>query len=142
MFTIRFKMKEGEVFDLLRTCIIGEAYRACGVGFDPEDNLEVYHIDEFLENVHPDEVSGSWASPEAFLEMECSSWSGRIYETIYMMERSWKLNKSCLQKDWQKSIGKSLWELGQDEAMNYISVYGEENDSDYFIDKGNALFGI
>ena len=130
------------MFNILKTCIVGGAYEACGVGFDPEDSLDVYHIDNFDENVDPEEVNGSYSSPGAFLEMECSSNCGRIYETMYLMESSWKLGKNCFHKDWQKPIGNKLWNLGKDVAIEYVSNYGEEDETMKLMNMGESLFGI
>lgn len=128
-------------FDILRTCIIGEAYQACGIGFDPEDNLEVYHLGELNENADPDEMTGFYKSPDAFLEFECGSNAARIYETIFLMESSWRVGRSCFHKKWQTPIGNKLWCLGKDIAMHYLSEYGEEEDSKLFLELGERLFG-
>ena len=134
-------MDNNEIFSILKTCIVGEAYQACGVGFNHEDSLDVYHLVEINENVDPDDIKGPYQSPDAFLEMECQSNSDRIYETIYLMESSWKLGTPCFHKNWQLPIGKKLWDLGKSEAAQYLSTYGEEEDLRQFIDRGESLFG-
>jgi hypothetical protein len=133
-------MNESEMFNILRTCIIGEAYQACGIGFDPEDNLDVYHLDDLKENADPDEWTGSYSSPDAFLETECGSNAGRIYETIYLMEASWRLGKSSFHKEWQLPIGSKLWDMGKGVAMQYLSSHGEDDDLRLFVDRGEAVF--
>ncbi len=134
-------MNPGETFVLLRTCVIGEAHEACGVGFDPEDAMEAYHLADFHERVDPDDVRGSHRSPEAFLEAKCESNAGRIYETIRLMEASWRLNTRLLLRDgWQRSIGRALWGIGAERSVRHLGEVGEEGDSDAFRRKGDALF--
>ena len=134
-------MDRKETFSILRTCIIGEAFRACGLGFDPEDNLDVYNLGDVEENVDPEDIKGPFPSPDAFLETECSSDSKRIYETIYLMECSWMIGANCLHKEWQRKIGRKLWELGREEAIHYMSTYGEDEESDLFEKNGETLYG-
>ena len=133
-------MDDVEMFNILRTCIIGGAYEACGVGFDPDDSMDVYHLEDFDENVDPDDITGLYTSPGAFLEMECVSNSQRIYETIYLMETSWNIGKKCFHKEWQIPIGKKLWNIGKNVAIQYVSTYGEEDDIRKFVNMGEDLF--
>lgn len=128
------------MFSILRTCIVGGAYYACGIGFDPEDSMDVYHIDEFSENVDPDDITGPYTSAGVFLETECSSNCKRIYETIYLMETSWNNGKKCFNEEWQIPIGKKLWNIGKDVAIQYMSTYGEEDDVRRFVKIGEDLF--
>lgn len=134
-------MNDEEIFRILRTCIIGEAYEACGIGFNPEDNLDIYHLEDLIENIDPDDFKGLYSSPDSFLEMECNSVAGRIYETIRLMETSWFLGYQCFHKNWHKPIGGKLWDLGKEKTMEYLSVYGEKDDISFFVNRGDALFG-
>lgn len=127
-------------FDVLRTCIIGGAYEACGVGFDPEDNLESYHLEDFHDNVDPEDMKGFDTCPISFLEMECSTHSGRIYETLYLMEDSWKTGVSCFHETWQPAIADKLWELGKESFIHYISDNMEDDECDDMILKASDLF--
>ena len=128
-------------YDILQTSIIGGAYEACGVGFDTEDRLEVYHIDEFSENIDPDDITGSYGSPDQFLEDLCGTFSGQIYEAIYLMRSSWELGKPTMHKDWQRRVCRKLWDLGKDNCIHYLSEYGEDDETEYFLEKGESLFG-
>lgn len=133
-------MDDSQLYSTLRTSIIGGAYEACGVGYDPEEDMDVYHLDEFSENVDPDDIKGAYHSPDSFLEELCGTFAGRIYEAMYIMESSWKLGKSTSHKDWQTEICRKLWSFGKEDAINYLSQYGEEDELVYFVDKGDKLF--
>lgn len=126
-------MDKSEMFKVLQTCIIGESFRACGVGYDPEDALEPYHASEFEDNVDEDEFKGSWSTPEHFLESLCSSNAGRVYGTIRAMENCWKFDKRA------KNV-KILWDLGNAEALQYIDDKFGQNVAQEFLDYGCGLF--
>lgn len=128
-------MERKETFDLLRTCIIGESFRACGVGYDPEDALETYHASEFLDNVDADDITGGFASPESFLESLCSCNAGRVYETIRDMERCWESGKVGASK-----IMSILWDLGNAEAERYVDENFGDEASREFLEYGQEVF--
>lgn len=130
-------MDSKETFEVLRTCIIGESFRACGVGYDPEDALETYHASEFLEDVDEDDITGSFSSPEHFLESLCSSNAGKIYATIREMEKCWESSKA----DAFDATMKLLWDLGNTEAMRYIDENFGEEIAQKFLDHGCSIFG-
>ncbi|CAM9156723.1 unnamed protein product [Ectocarpus sp. 12 AP-2014] len=130
-------MERKEMFQVLRTCIIGESFRACGVGYHPEDALETYHASEFLENVDEDEVHGSFDSAEHFLESLCSSTAGKVYNTIREMERFWNDEPFSRFDD---RMAKLLWDLGNAEALQYIDDnFGQEVGQE-FLDHGSFKF--
>lgn len=130
-------MDKKEMFDVLRTCIIGESFRACGVGYDPEDALETYHASEFLDDVAEDDITGSWSSAEHFLETLCSSNAGRVYDTIREMETCWKDDLPfCGNRD----MAKLLWDLGNAEALQYIDDnFGQLVGQD-FLEHGSSVY--
>ena len=103
--------------------------------------MEVYHLNDFSENVDPDDITGSYSSPGQFLEDLCGIFSGQIYEAIYLMESSWVLGKSTMHKNWQRRVCRKLWDLGKDSCIHYLSEYGEEEDLGSFLEKGESLFG-
>jgi hypothetical protein len=130
-------MDREEMFKVLQTCIIGESFRACGVGYDAEEGLEPYHASEFLDNFDEDDINGSFHSPEHFLESLCSSNAGRIYNTIREMENCWKTKSSMCSTPTMKL----LWDLGNPEAMQYIDdMHGEAVAEDFF-EHGCSIFG-
>ena len=43
------------------------------MGYHPEDALETYHASDFLDDVDDEDITGSFSSPEHFLESLCSS---------------------------------------------------------------------
>lgn len=129
-----------ELYDILQTSVIGGAYEACGVGFDVEEGLEVYHISEFSENTDPDDITGSYTSPDHFLEDLCGVFSGQIYEAMYLMKSSWALGTPTMHKDWQSRVCKKLWDLGKESCVHYLSEYGEEEELRSFLEKGESLF--
>ena len=128
-------MDKKEMFQVLRTCIIGESFRACGVGYNPEDSLETYHASEFLEDVDDEDITGSFSSPEHFLESLCSSNAGRIYSTVREMENCWKSSKNG-----SSSTMKILWDLGNAEALQYIDDNFGEEIAQEFLDYGCSIF--
>lgn len=128
-------MDKNEMFEVLQTCIIGESFRACGVGYDPEDALEPYHASEFLDNYEEEDVKGSWNTPEHFLESLCSSNACRVYDTIRAMENCWKFEKKT-----QNAAFKILWDLGNAEALQYIDDNFGQNVAQEFLDYGCELF--
>ncbi|CAM9934981.1 unnamed protein product [Ectocarpus sp. 12 AP-2014] len=133
-------MDKKEMFDVLQTCIIGESFRACGAGYHPEDALETYHAIEFLENVDQDDITGSFHSPEHFLENLCSSNAGRVYETIREMDNMWTSGSSeCLSKSSAETM-KLLWDLGNTEALQYIDDNFGQRMAQGFLDYGTLLF--
>ena len=134
-------MENRKFYDILQTSIIGCAYEACGIGFDIEDGLECYHIDEFSENTNPDDITGAYNSPEHFLEDLCGMFSGQVYEILYIMKSSWSMGKSTMHKHWQRRVCKKLWDLGKDNCIQYLSDFGEEEDIQCFLEKGEYLFG-
>ena len=134
-------IEDNELYEILQTSVIGGAYEACGVGFDVEQGLEVYHISEFSENVDPDDVTGSYTSPDHFLEDLCGVFSGDIYKAIDLMESSWKLGTPTMHKDWQRRVCRKLWDLGKDRCVHYLSENGEEDELSHFLTKGESLFG-
>lgn len=123
------------MFEVLQTCIIGESFRACGVGYDPEDALETYHAAEFEDNVEEDDVKGSWSTPEQFLESLCSSNAGRVYDTIRAMQNCWEFNKRA-----QNAMFKILWYLGNAEALQYIDENFGQDVAQDFLEYGCELF--
>lgn len=125
------------MFEVLRTCIIGESFRACGVGYHPEDALQPYHASEFLDNVDEDDITGSFHSPEHFLEDLCSSNAGRVYDTIRQMERCWESSKPDSNS---KPTMKLLWDLGNANAMQYIDDNFGPRMAQGFLDYGTILF--
>ncbi|CAM9104305.1 unnamed protein product, partial [Hapterophycus canaliculatus] len=128
-------MERQEMFEVLRTCIIGERFRACGVGYHPEDALETYHASEFLDDVHEDDIHGSFHSPEHFLESLCSSNAGRVYTTIREMQNCWESSKTGT--DTTMTL---LWDLGNSEALQYIDDnFGQEVAQD-FLEYGCSIF--
>lgn len=132
------------MFEVLKTCIIGESLRACGVGYHPEDALEAYHASEFLDNVDEDDITGSFHSPEHFLETLCSSNAGRVYDTIREMDNLWKSWKSGSSESLSKSSAetmKLLWDLGNAEALQYIDDNFGQPMAQGFLDYGTLLFG-
>lgn len=141
-YTIQFRtaMDKKEMFKVLKTCIIGESFRECGVGYDPEDALETYHVSEFLETVDADDVTGSFSCPEQFLEDLCSTNAGSVYETVHTMEKSWQSSSSGLVKPAQRPTCKTLWDLGNAEALKYIDDFFGEDTARDFLDHGSSLF--
>ena len=124
-----------QMFEVLKTCIIGESFRACGVGYDPEDALETYHAAEFEENFGEDDVKGSWRTPEHFLESLCSSNAGRVYDAIRAMENCWNFHKKT-----HNAMFKILWDLGNAEALQYIDDTFGQNVAEQFLSYGCELF--
>jgi len=129
-------MNKTEMFEVLQTCIIGESFRACGVGYHPEDALETYHASEFLENMDENDINGSFHSPEHFLENLCSSNAGRIYATIREMETCWKSSKTSP----RDATMKLLWDLGNSEALQYIDDNFGQQAAQEFLDYGCSIF--
>ena len=131
-------MNKTEMFEVLQTCIIGESFRACGVGYHPEDALEPYHASEFLDNYEEDDITGSFHCPEHFLEELCSSNAGRVYATIREMERCWQSasKTGCNSKPTMKL----LWDLGNAEALQYIDDNFGQRTAQGFLDYGTLLF--
>lgn len=123
------------MFTILKTCIIGESFRACGMGYDPEDVLESYHAAEFEDNFDEDDVKGSWNTPEHFLESLCSSNAGRVYDTIRAMENCWTFDKKA-----QNTMFKILWDLGNAEALQYIDDNFGQDVAQQFLEHGSELF--
>lgn len=123
------------MFEVLKTCIIGESFRACGVGYDPDDALEPCHAAEFEEHFDEDDVKGSWNTPEHFLESLCSSNAGRVYDTIRAMENCWNFEKKP-----QNVMMKILWDLGNAEALQYVDDNFGQNVAQEFLDYGCDLF--
>lgn len=134
-------ISDEELYMILQTSVIGGAYEACGVGFDVEQGLEVYHISEFSENTDPDEITGSYASPDQFLEDLCGVLSGDVYKVIDLMESSWKLGSSTMHKGWQRRVCRKLWDLGKDSCIHYLSENGDDGELVSFLTKGESLFG-
>ena len=128
------------MFEVLRTCIIGESFRACGVGYDPGDALETYHAAEFEDNYEEDDIKGSWNTPEHFLESLCSSNAGRVYDTIRAMENCWKLDKRAQNNTHTNTTFKILWDLGNAEALQYIDENFGQNVAEEFLTYGCELF--
>lgn len=133
-------MDKTDTYKLVQSCIIGTAYENCGVGFDPEQSLEIYHLSEFKENVSPGDITGPFRNPDQFLEEVCRSCTGRIYETMYLMETSWDLGVSALPKEWQRNIARSLWELCQEQACHYLDEMEGVEATSEFLETGDALF--
>ena len=128
-------MDRVEMFEVLKTCIIGESFRACGVGYDPEDALETYHAAEFQDNYDEDDVKGSWSTPEHFLESLCSSNAGRVYDAIRAMENCWNFDKRE-----QNTVFKVLWDLGNAGALQYIDDNFGQDVAKKFLKYGCELF--
>lgn len=124
------------MFDILRTCIIGESFRACGCSYHPEDALETRHASEFDDN-GADATLRCFESPEHFLESLCSSNAGRVYDTIREMERIW-VNFSG--EGELTPAMELLWDLGNSEASQYVrDNYGEEA-AFTFLERGGNVF--
>ncbi|CAN0411716.1 unnamed protein product, partial [Ectocarpus sp. 13 AM-2016] len=101
---------------------------------------ETYHAIEFLENVDQDDITGSFHSPEHFLENLCSSNAGRVYETIREMDNMWTSGSSeCLSKSSPETM-KLLWDLGNTEALQYIDDNFGQRVAQGFLDYGRLLF--
>ena len=128
------------MFEVLRTCIVGESFRACGIGYHPEDGLEMYHVSEFHDNVDADDITGFFSSPDDFLESLCSTNAGRVYEAVREMERCWKSNTAGQPAAINNTM-KRLWILGNPEALEYIDDnFGQEAAQD-FLEYGCFVFG-
>lgn len=137
----RINMDTSEMFDILQTCIIGNAVSACGLSYNIEDRLEVYHIDEVAEEIRSENVNGEFYTPTQFLEYKCGTNIKRVCETLTSMEISWKKGKNTIIKTWMVPISQVLWKLGKDDAKTYISDMFEYSDMEDFIQTGNFLFG-
>ena len=133
-------MDTGEMYEILQTCIIGSASSACGLSYSPDDCLEVYHLDDVLDQLE-DGFTGDYNTPYEYLESMCGSNSKRIIETIYRMEESWKMGRNMFYKTWQIPIANSLWKIGRAPALAYISEMFEDSDEEDFSYTGNFLFG-
>ncbi|CAN0329108.1 unnamed protein product [Ectocarpus sp. 8 AP-2014] len=133
-------MDTAEMFEVLKTCIIGESFRACGVGYHPEDALEAYHASDFLDNVDEDDITGSFHSPEHFLENLCSSNAGRVYDTIREMDNLWKSGSPESLSRSSAETMKLLWDLGNTEALQYIDDNFGQPVAQGFLDYGTLLF--
>ncbi|CAN0240674.1 unnamed protein product [Ectocarpus sp. 6 AP-2014] len=133
-------MDTEEMFEVLRTCIIGESFRACGVGYHPEDALEAYHASEFLDNIDEDDITGSFHSPEHFLENMCSSNAGRVYDTIREMDDLWKSGLPGSLSRSSAETMKLLWDLGNVEALQYIDDNFGQLVAQEFLEYGSSLF--
>lgn len=131
------KMDKKDMFEILQTCIIGESFRACGVGYHAEDALETYHASEFIDDVDEDDVTRGFSSPEHFLEALCSSNAGRVYDTIRSMETCWKSSKTGGARD---NMMKMLWDLGNAEALQYIDDNFGQGIAQEFLAYGSELF--
>jgi len=134
-------MDTEEMFEVLKTCIIGESFRACGVGYHPEDALEAYHASDFLDNVDEDDIAGSFNTPEHFLEDLCSSNAGRVYSTIREMDSLWKSESLSPPSKSSAETMKLLWDLGKAEAFRYIDDNFGQRTAQVFWDHGMLLFG-
>ncbi|CAN0346747.1 unnamed protein product [Ectocarpus sp. 6 AP-2014] len=133
-------MDTKEMFQVLQTCIIGESFRACGVGYHPEDALETYHASDFPDSVDEDDITGSFHSPEDFLESLCSSNAGRVYGTIREMENLWESGSSeSLSKSSAETM-KLLWDLGNAETLQYIDDHFGQEEAQGFLEYGAVLF--
>ncbi|CAM9201121.1 unnamed protein product [Pylaiella littoralis] len=131
-------MDAKQMFSLLKTCIIGESFRACGVGYDPEDNLETYHLSDFCDDYAEEDVTGTFRSPEHFLEDLCGSSVVQIYDAIRTMESAWNGGGGVVKVP--MPICKSLWELGCAEACMYLEDFCEEESACWFAKHGISLF--
>lgn len=129
-------MDPSEMFSVLKTCIIGESFRACGFGYDPEDALETYHASEFLADQNGDDVTGSFHSPEHFLEDLCRSDVVTIYQEIRTMEKVWDDGVGGS----MRTIRKKLWELGSGEAFAYFEDFCDDETARCFLTHGGSLF--
>lgn len=134
-------MCKGEMFAVLQTCIIGESFEACGVGYDPEDSLDTYHASDFLDDVDEEDVTGTFSGPEQFLEDLCSSSVGRVYGTLRSMRKSWELSRSILSRH-ESEVAWRLWDLGREAAAAYIDEYFGCGDAKDFLERGERLFGV
>ncbi|CAM9400898.1 unnamed protein product [Ectocarpus sp. 12 AP-2014] len=134
------EMDRAEMFEVLQTCIIGESFRACGVGYDPEDSLQTYHAAEFCDDVEEDDIMGGFNSPEQFLEDLCSSNAGRVYDTLREMGKRWE-SPSTKTGSHPSPAMKILWDLGNAEAHRYIDDNFGQRTSQGFLEHGSTIFG-
>ena len=133
-------METAEMYDIFQNCLIGTAIESCsGVSCNPENRLEVYHLDEVVNELESDGISCQY-TPTQYLEYKCGTNIKRIIETIYVMEASWKKGRNLIQKNWMIPIAHILWGIGKDVAGEYIFDMFEADDMSDFAETGDFLF--
>lgn len=135
-------METAEMYDIFQTCLFGNIiHESCGVSCDPEHRLEVYHLDEVVNELESDGISCQY-TPTQYLEYKCGTNIKRIIETIYVMEASWKKGRNLIQKSWMIPIAHILWGMGKDVAGEYIFDMFEISDQEDFDQTGRFLFQL